>query len=98
MDRWKELSNVLLIFFSDGCYHVYLDVGSNVGVQVRKLFQPKLYPDAAIHKVFNEFFGGPTLRDTKTICAVGFEPNPNHEQRLKGIKANLNKEVFFIVY
>ncbi len=22
----------------DGCYHVYLDVGSNIGIQVRKLF------------------------------------------------------------
>ena len=24
----------------DGCYHVYLDVGANVGIQIRKLFEP----------------------------------------------------------
>jgi hypothetical protein len=41
----------------DGCYHVYLDVGSNVGVQVRKLFEPDLYPDAPVLEVFNSVFG-----------------------------------------
>ena len=41
----------------DGCYHVYLDVGSNIGVQVRKLFQPAEYPGAAAIKVFQEAFG-----------------------------------------
>ena len=41
----------------DGCYHVYLDVGSNIGVQVRKLFQPKEYPGAGAIKVFREAFG-----------------------------------------
>ena len=42
----------------DGCYHVYLDVGSNVGVQVRKLFQPEDYPRAKVLPVFEDFFGG----------------------------------------
>ncbi len=41
----------------DGCYHVYLDVGSNVGVQVRKLYEPELYPQAAVKPVFDEAFG-----------------------------------------
>ena len=41
----------------DGCYHVYLDVGSNIGVQVRKLFQPDEYPGAAALEVFRETFG-----------------------------------------
>ena len=26
--------------FLDGCAHVYLDVGTNVGVQIRKLYEP----------------------------------------------------------
>ena len=39
----------------DGCYHVYLDVGSNIGVQIRKLFEPEKYADAHIHKIFNSF-------------------------------------------
>ena len=41
----------------DGCRHVYLDVGSNIGVQVRKLYQPELYPGAGILPVFKEAFG-----------------------------------------
>ena len=41
----------------DGCYHVYLDVGSNIGVQVRKLYQPGFYPGAGVLKVFQEAFG-----------------------------------------
>ena len=35
----------------DGCLHVYLDVGSNVGVQVRKVYQPGLFPWAPSLKV-----------------------------------------------
>ena len=41
----------------DGCYHVYLDVGSNIGVQVRKLFQPEEYSEAAALEVFQKTFG-----------------------------------------
>ena len=43
-----------------GCYHVYLDVGSNVGVQVRKLFQPEEYPkaNAGMISQFRLAFGG----------------------------------------
>jgi len=69
----------------DGCYHVYLDVGSNVGVQVRKLFQPSLYPKAPILPMFDKTFG--PLKDRKDkICAVGFEPNPHHTQILSAIE------------
>ena len=43
--------------FLDGCQHVYLDMGTNTGVQIRKLYQPELYPDAPIHPVFERYFG-----------------------------------------
>ena len=42
----------------DGCYHVYLDVGSNIGVQVRKLYQPEHFPNAGIINQFRLAFGG----------------------------------------
>ena len=42
----------------DGCYHVYLDVGSNIGVQVRKLYQPEHFPNATIINQFRLAFGG----------------------------------------
>ena len=42
----------------DGCYHVYLDVGSNTGIQVRKLYQPEHFPFAGIIYQFRLAFGG----------------------------------------
>ena len=44
--------------FLDGCYHVYLDVGSNIGDQVRKLYQPEHFPNAGIINQFRLAFGG----------------------------------------
>jgi len=66
----------------DGCYHVFLDVGSNVGVHGRFLFEPEKYPNATIaHGVFDEHFGSPNTRDKKDICVFTFEPNPAHKER-----------------
>ena len=77
----------------DGCYHVYLDVGSNIGVQVRKLYEPGLYPDADVHTIFNSQFGSIEERnsDNRIICAVGFEPNPHHTEYLKHVESSYNK-------
>lgn len=41
----------------DGCHHVYLDMGTNRGVQIRKLYEPHLYPDATVLPVFDKYFG-----------------------------------------
>ena len=77
----------------DGCYHVYLDVGSNIGVQVRKLYEPDLYPEADVHGIFNSQFGPIEERalDRKIICAVGFEPNPHHTEYLKQVESSYKK-------
>ena len=73
---------------ADGCQHVYLDLGSNVGIQVRKLFEPELFPDAAGDSiaVFNRFFGSAAER-RKSTCAIGLEMNPTHTLRLKALEA-----------
>lgn len=64
----------------DDCLLVYLDVGSNIGVHNRFLFQPNLYPYANnIIKEFDQTFG--IGRDNRDICAFGFEPNPAHKVR-----------------
>ena len=76
----------------DGCYHVYLDVGSNIGIQVRKLYEPEKYPDAPFIRLFEDYFGNMTHRRQQnnhwaaadTVCAVGFEPNPHHTKILTG--------------
>lgn len=83
----NDLADLLDPHFLDGCFHVYLDVGSNVGIQVRKLFEPRLYPGSQVLSTFNQLFGPPSERNRSTLCAVGFEPNPAHEARLKEIEA-----------
>jgi len=80
----------------DGCYHVYLDIGSNIGVQVRKLFEPEKYPNAKVAKVFRSNFGTDDERklwsneDWGVVCAIGFEPNPHHTKNLADIETHYN--------
>jgi hypothetical protein len=67
---------------ADGCYHVFLDVGANIGVHGRFLLEPEKYPIAKIaHDVFNFFFG--THRDNRDFCTFEFEPNPAHQAALE---------------
>jgi hypothetical protein len=63
----------------DGCGHVYIDMGTNIGIQIRKLYQPHLYPRAPVLPLFKEVFGN----SSKDVCSVGFEANPVHDDYLK---------------
>jgi len=69
------------------CTAIYLDVGSNIGVQVRKFFEPARYPGAPVLPLFDSHFGRPhyrTLPGTRSgVCALGFEPNPGHREHLE---------------
>ena len=67
----------------EGCKDVFLDVGANIGVQIRKLFEPELYPAAKMHRKFDKWFGDANPGRRKTTCVIGFEPNPKHEHRLR---------------
>ena len=75
------------------CSNVYLDLGSNIGVQVRKLFEPERYPiydqrQKKVMDLFNQEFGDPARRRNahSELCAFGFEPNPKHSGRLKSLE------------
>jgi len=71
------------------CHNVYLDVGSNIGVQVRKLFEPHLFPkaDTVTMQLFEKAFGTPEQRRTAGfLCAFGFEGNPEHAKGLKELE------------
>ena len=74
----------------DGCKHVYLDLGSNIGVHNRFLFQPELYPGTSMKSVFNKAFGSPKVRSGPSndsgICAFAFEANPIHAARLRAME------------
>ena len=58
---------------ADGCRWVYLDVGSNIGVQVRKLYEPHLYENPKAP--FDRYFGKQrvSLQFRKHMCVFGFE-------------------------
>ena len=74
------------LFESYRCKHVYLDMGTNTGVQIRKLFERKLYPRARVMTHYKALFGPtPWCR----VCAIGFEPNPEHAQRLDQLQHSL---------
>ena len=67
---------------ADGCYHVFLDVGSNIGMHTRFLYEPQKYPQATIaRKVFEKHFGLESTRDNRAFCSFSFEPNPRHVAR-----------------
>jgi len=76
---------------ADGCWGVYLDVGSNIGVQVRKLFEPEKYPGAPVLSYFRRHFGSPEeRRQPGRVCAIGFEANPLRMERLRGLEECYN--------
>lgn len=67
---------------ADGCYHVFLDIGANLGVHSRFLLEPKKYPEAKFARgIFDEDFG--IWRDNRDICIFAFEPNPIHKDHFK---------------
>jgi len=75
----------------DGCRHVYLDMGTNTGIQIRKLYEPSLFPDAYVFPVFDKYFGPPTTRDRQSICSVGWEPNPEFTEDLTKLENSYKK-------
>lgn len=70
------------------CQEIYLDAGANIGVQVRKFFEPEKYPNAIMLPVFDAVFGEPSLRKSNNKkCALGIEPNSVHQARLQELEA-----------
>ena len=66
----------------DGCENLFLDVGSNIGIHARFLFEPELYrPRHVYDDVFDNEFGAHRTHDREKICVLAFEPNPAHRQR-----------------
>jgi len=65
---------------------IYLDLGSNNGVQIRKFFEPALYPEAPVLPLFDKHFGPSSERclpgELTGLCVLGMEPNPVHAFRL----------------
>jgi hypothetical protein len=93
----KQANETLLAFnqrlypgrkLADECYHVFLDVGANIGVHTRFLLEAGLYPKARHAKdYFNQVFGhNISARDPRDFCSFAFEPNPAHLARFHDFK------------
>ena len=98
----------------DGCYHVYLDMGTNTGVQVVINISGVLHNFYRLENCTNrtcslmqKFFlcltdslglTGTMLRNRgfhfpqirKTVCAVGWEPNWEHTDKLEKLQKMFN--------
>jgi FkbM family methyltransferase len=89
-DAWDAEPNMF-----DNCSNVFVDVGSNRGTHIRKLYEPEKYPRAKYLKVFDAAFGPEQFRrqaSSKTgICAFGFEANPRWTSRFREIEAAYSK-------
>jgi len=94
--RQEERQSLDELFATFKCKHVYLDIGSNIGVQIRKLFEPSKYRGMDKQKVrhsggvtskalaiFDDVFGEPRRCD---VCAIGVEPNILHVERLRTLQ------------
>lgn len=57
-----------------------------MGIQIRKLFEPELYPNDPVLPIYDQLFGTDRAENTR-ICAVGFEPNPRHAPKLQELEA-----------
>jgi hypothetical protein len=65
----------------DGCYNILIDVGGNVGVHGRFLFEPEKYPDSfSSVQLFRDEYG--VERNNLDYCVFVIEANPQHWKRL----------------
>jgi hypothetical protein len=76
----------------DDCTHVFLDLGSNLGVQVRKFFEPQLFQrqQSSLLRALDHTFGynrTHSLQQRSSNCVFSFEPNPKHTHRLQHMQA-----------
>lgn len=73
------------------CQGLYLDVGTNVGTQIRKLYNPEFFPGSRSESLFQSAFPG---IPRSSVCTYGFEPNPQHDPWLQEVEKNLQCHQF----
>ena len=68
------------------CRDIYMDVGTNIGVQIRKVYEPHYYQGANMIRHFDSLFGP---KPRCGVCTIGLEPNPRHAARLDSLTKHL---------
>ena len=72
-------------------YHLYLDLGTNTGVQIHKLYNPSSFAGSPVKKYFERYFGNTTTSRAR-VCSFGFEPNPQHALALSAAEKRYSGE------
>ena len=62
-------------------------MGSNVGHQIIKMYEPELYPHNPTPENFQRFFGNTS--DRGTVCTFGFEAVPLQREELLALETYL---------
>ncbi|CUG86599.1 methyltransferase family 21, putative [Bodo saltans] len=88
LQRFNRFPEFNLPFSITRCKFVYLDLGTNQGRQLRKLFLG-LAPQSMWAKKFNEYFGSNVTERQRTVCAIGAEPDRNHKPLLDSLEDEL---------
>ena len=81
-----SLQQIEDLLSSSQCQDIYMDVGTNIGVQIRKMYEPHHYTGANMLVHFDKLFG-PTPRCG--VCTIGLEPNPRHSAKLHSLTRHL---------
>lgn len=92
---------------------LYFDMGSNRGVQVRKLYEPEEYLRATddsipvrMHSGFRQLMGRVSQHMRQVfgpsprcgVCSIGMEPNPVHQERLLKISEAYGKQGYGVKF
>ena len=97
LETRHHMNRTIYLLRSGVCEHLYLDVGTNRGIQIRKLYEPSLYPDAKLPKYFNEYFGEFSTESRRKVCTIGFEPNEKWDSTLLGIEEAYKRQGFHVI-
>ena len=79
---------------ADGCARVYVDMGSNAGTQIRKLYEPQLFATSPEGNPSEEVFARAFGTSRADVCSFGFEASPRHALRLHALERAYNKVGF----
>jgi len=73
-----------------GCERVYVDIGLNIGDNLRTLYEPSF---AATTKKLNRTLGSlfGSVHARSDVCTIGMEPNPTHARRLATLQKRLSE-------
>jgi|EP00945_MAST-04E_sp_MAST-4E-sp1_P000009 hypothetical protein len=93
------------------CKYIYVDMGANIGVHSRFLFEPEKYPPKIkrfhlkeMYELFDKHFGVPSARKEPNfkskICVFGFEASPTESKvtRMNALNKAYNERGWAVHY